>query len=105
MRIFLDECIDGRLANDIAGHDVRTAKQMGWSAIKSGTLLALASEQFDIFLTVDRNLSYQQNLAGRLAVIVLRAKSNRLTDLRPLIPRRLEAIPSAKRETATIVTL
>jgi len=105
VRIFLDECIDGRLARDIPGHDVRTARQMGWSAIKNGALLALASEQFDIFLTVDRNLSYQQNLTGRLAVVVLCAKSNRLADLRPLVPRLVDVLSSAKRGTATMVTL
>ncbi len=103
MRVLLDECIDWRLARDIVGHDVRTARQMGWSTIKNGALLALASEQFDVFLTVDRNLSHQQNLTDKLAVVVLRARSNRLADLRPLVPRLLEAISSAARGTTVIV--
>lgn len=64
MRIFLDECVDWRLSRDIVGHDVKTARQMGWTAIKNGDLLTLASEHFDVFLTVDRNLAFQQNLAG-----------------------------------------
>ncbi|MEI9931757.1 MAG: DUF5615 family PIN-like protein [Rhizomicrobium sp.] len=105
MRIFVDECVDERLVSDIIGHEVKSARQMGWLGIKNGALLALASEQFDVFLTVDRNLSFQQNLTGRLAVIVLRAKSNRLADLRPLVPRLLDVLSSAKRGTATLVAL
>lgn len=87
MRVFLDECLDWRLARDIVGHEVKTARQMGWTAIKNGALLALAARQFDVFVTADRNLSFQQNLTGLpIAVLVLRAKSNRLADMRPLIP-------------------
>jgi hypothetical protein len=66
-------------------------------------LLVLASERFDVFVTVDRNLAFQQNLSARLAVIVLRVRSNRLADLKPLVPRLLDAIASAKRGTATIL--
>lgn len=93
MKVFLDECIDWRLARDIVGHDVKTARQMGWTAIKNGELLALASEQFDVFVTVDRNLSFQQNLTSfSIAVVVLEAKTNRLADLGPLVPNVLSAI-------------
>jgi hypothetical protein len=60
--VFLDECVDWRLSRRIAGHDVKTARQMGWLSIKNGELLALASRSFDVFVTVDRNLSFQQNL-------------------------------------------
>lgn len=60
MKVLLDECVDRRLAREIVGHDVRTARQMGWTAIANGELLALASEQFEVFVTVDRNLSFQQ---------------------------------------------
>ena len=70
MRVFLDECIDWRLARDIVGHDVKTARQMGWTTIQNGALLALASQNFDVFVTLDRNLSFQQNLDGfSIAVI------------------------------------
>jgi hypothetical protein len=95
VRVFLDECVDWRLARDI-GHDVRTARQMEWTAIKNGALLALASQHFDVFVTVDRNLSFQQNLnTFSIAVVVLQAKTNRLADLRPLLPGLLAAIRSA----------
>jgi hypothetical protein len=96
--VLVDECVDWRLARDITGHEVRTARQMGWTAMKNGDLLALAAKEFDVFLTVDRNLSFQQNIpAFAIAVIVLRASSNRLADLRPLIPELLARIPGAKK--------
>ncbi len=62
MKILLDECVDWRLAREITGHQVKTAHEMGWVTIKNGELLALAEKDFDIFLTVDRNLSFQQHL-------------------------------------------
>ena len=93
MRIFIDECVDWRLSRDIAGHDIKTARQMGWAAVKNGELLALASEQFDVFVTVDRNLAFQQNPDNLpIPVIVLRAKTNRLADLRSLVPDLLCAL-------------
>jgi hypothetical protein len=98
VRVFVDECVDWRLARDITGHEVRTARQIGWTAIKNGDLLALAAKEFDVFLTVDRNLSFQQNIpAFAIAVIVMRASSNRLADLRSLIPELLARIPGAKK--------
>ena len=87
MRVLLDECVDWRLSRDITGHEVRTARQMGWASIKNGELLSLADGQFDVFVTVDRNLSFQQDLVSfRIIVVVLRARTNRLADLRPLVP-------------------
>lgn len=104
MKVLVDECVDWRLSREIVGHDVKTARQMGWSTIKNGELLALAAKEFDVFVTVDRNLSFQQNLpAFAIAVIVLRAKSNRLSELRPLVPELLASIPTAKRGVVTYV--
>ena len=81
MRILLDECVDWRLSRSIAGHTVKTARQMGWTAVKNGELLSLASAQFEVFITVDRNLSFQQNVrALQISVIVIRARTNRLAD-------------------------
>lgn len=97
MKIFLDECIDWRLSRDITGHEVRTARQMGWTSIKNGELLALVAKTFDVFVTVDRNLAFQQHVAAiPVAVVVLRAKSNRLTDLRALLPELMRALNSAQ---------
>lgn len=85
MKILLDECIDRRFAKLISGHFVKTVPQMGWATIKNGELLALAEKEFDVFVTVDRNLSFQQNLPTfSIAVIVLHTQSNRLKDLQPL---------------------
>ncbi len=104
MKVFVDECVDWRLARDIVGHEVKTARQMGWSTIENGELLALAEKEFDVFVTVDRNLSFQQHLpAFTIAVIVLRAVSNRLADLQPLVPELLASIPEAKRGAVSYV--
>ena len=105
MKVLLDECVDWRLGLDIVGHDVKTARLMGWAAIKNGELLALAEQQFDVFVTVDRNLSFQQNLAAlSIALVVLHAGTNRLADLRPLVPKVLAAIESAIPGAIKIVT-
>jgi len=97
MKIFLDECVDWRLSRDIVGHEIKSAGQMGWTAIKNGELLALVSQHFDVFVTVDRNLAFQQNLAAvSIAAIVLQAKTNRLADIRALVPDLLAALDTAQ---------
>jgi len=80
VRVLLDECLPRRLKRELPGHDVRTAPEMGWASKRNGELLRLAEREFDVFLTVDRNLQQEQNLAS-----VLVARSNRLDDLRPLM--------------------
>ncbi|ARQ00174.1 DUF5615 family PIN-like protein [Pseudorhodoplanes sinuspersici] len=94
MRILLDECIDWRLTRELSGHDVRTVHTMGWAGIKNGELLSLAANRFDVFITLDSNLPYQQTI-GRLqiAVALLRPKTSRLSDIRSLIPELLDALP------------
>jgi hypothetical protein len=88
VRLLLDECIDRKLAKEFPGYEVKTVPQMGWAGVKNGQLLALAEVEFDGFITVDRNLSFQQNLPQfNIAVIVLQAPSNRLADLKPLAPQ------------------
>jgi hypothetical protein len=90
MRVLLDECVDWRLARDIIGHEVKTARQMGWIAIRNGELLS-ASERLDVFVTVDRNLS-----SLPIALIVVHARTNRLSELRRATPQLLAAIATAK---------
>jgi hypothetical protein len=103
VKVLLDECVDWRLARLIVGHAVKTAHQMGWSGVENGELLALASAQFDVFVTVDRNLALQQNPGTvSISVVVLTAKTNRLADLLPLVPELLDAITSAKRGVTTV---
>lgn len=97
MNVLLDECIDRRLAKELKGHLVKTVPQMGWATIKNGRLLALAEDNFDVFVTVDRNLSFQQAVPKfKVAVLVVRSRSNRYRDLLPLVPRILSALPKCK---------
>ena len=105
MRVLLDECLPRRLKRELVGHEARTAPEMGWASKRNGELLGLAIGRFDVFLTADRNLSYQQDLSSfDVAVVVLVARSNRLDDLRPLVPRLLEMLPTAKRRAVTRIT-
>jgi hypothetical protein len=96
-KVLLDECVDRGLLAEITGHDVKTVPEAGWASLKNGELLNLAQAAFDVFVTTDRNLMFQQNLPKfDIAIIILAAKTNRLGDLLPLVPKLLEAIPSAK---------
>ena len=105
MKILLDECLDRRLAREFAGHTVKTAPQMKWAGISNGRLLALAEKQFDVFVTVDRNLSFQQHLPRfRIAVVIHRARSNRVEDLCTLIPAVLLQLPDLKLGKAVTVS-
>jgi len=105
MKLLLDECIDRRLAKELVGHEVNTAPQMGWAGIKNGELLTRASVEFDVFITVDRNLQFQQNLSQlNMAIIVLKASTNRLVDLKPLAPKILSILDKVNRGQATIVS-
>jgi hypothetical protein len=97
VKLLLDERIDRRLAKELPGLWTRTVPQMGWAAVKNGRLLRLAEKEFDVFVTVDRNLAFQHHLPKfPIAVAVLRAPSNRLDDLMPLAPLLLAALPSLK---------
>jgi hypothetical protein len=75
--VLLDECIDWRLSRELASHEVKTARQMGWTTLKNAELLALASAQFDVFVTVDRNLSFEQDIVSfSIAVVAHRARTS-----------------------------
>ena len=87
MRLLLDECVDWRLLREFADHEAKTVKQVGWEKVKNGALLRLVATEFDVFLTVDKNLPHQQNITSlRLAVMVLRGRTTRLRDLLELLP-------------------
>ena len=94
MRLLLDECVLARLRRALPSHQVSTVALEGWSGVKNGKLLALAATRFDAFITVDKNLPYQQNTSTLpVAVLVLDAVSNELSCLLPVIPA-LEAVLS-----------
>lgn len=87
MRVLLDESLPRRLGEHLSDHEVRTVTQVGWAGKKNGELLLLAAERFDAFLTADSHIPEQQNLAGlRLGIVILRARSNDIRDLVPLVP-------------------
>lgn len=95
MRILIDECLNWRLGRGLTGHYCRSVQQMGWAGITNGELLGRAQDQFDVFLTGDRNLSFQQNKTHfSIAVVVLRARSTELHATLPLMPLVLELLPT-----------
>jgi hypothetical protein len=97
VKILLDECLDWRLRRELPGHEVNTVQEMGWDGIQNGRLLALAQTGFQVFITGDRNLSFQQDLPRfAIAVVVLKAGSIRLIHTRPLMPKVLALLPSLK---------
>jgi predicted nuclease of predicted toxin-antitoxin system len=97
MRVLLDECLPRRLKADLPEHEVLTAQETGWAGMKNGELLRAASGRFDVFLTVDRKIVFQQNVKSlKIAVIVMVARSNRLVDLRPLIAQVREALQEVR---------
>jgi hypothetical protein len=105
LKILLDECLDRRLGRELPEHDVRTVPQMGWPGIKNGQLLSRAQGEFDVFITVDRNLAFQQNLPNfSIAVLVLHAPTNRLQDHLPLIPAIRASLRDLKAGVATPIS-
>ena len=98
VRVLLDEQLPRQLARELTGHDVRAVQQQGWAGLKNGELLRRAADAgFEVFLTADQNLEFQQNLSqARLGVVVLVASSNTLEDLLPLVPAVLRAIPRSQ---------
>lgn len=82
MRILLDECVPWPMHRLLEGNDCRTAQQCGWTGVKNGDLIRLAEQEFDLFLTADQNLRYQQNLSGR-GIAIIELSTNKL--------RRIEA--------------
>lgn len=94
MRLRLDECVPRPLKRDLVGHDVSHVTDMGWSSKRNGDLLRLmVTSGFETLLTVDQSLEFQQNLrALPIGVLVVLAPTNRVQDLRPLVPRILEEL-------------
>ena len=93
MKLLLDECVTRHLKRDLAGHEVHTVEDAGFKGLENGDLLKAASSAYEVLITVDRNLPYQQNLAGmNIAILILAAKRNSYVHLKPLIPRALSAL-------------
>jgi len=93
MRVLLDECVTRYLKRDLPGHEVFTVEEAGFKGLKNGRLLQAAAGQYDVLITVDQNLRYQQNLESLpVPVIVLSARRSTYPMLKPLMPHVLEAL-------------
>lgn len=98
MKLLLDESVPWGFRHYMTGHDARTARYMRWDGKDNGELLALARDEFDVLITVDEDMPYQQNITERdVAVVILIAGTNDVNDLRPLVPELLNRIPLLKR--------
>ncbi len=97
MKLLLDECVTRHLKRDLAGHEVHTVEDAGFKGLENGDLLKAASGAYEVLITVDQNLPYQQNIADlSIAVLILAAKKNSYVRLKPLVPRALNALESMK---------
>jgi len=97
VRILLDENLRADLAAELAGHEVSTVTRLGWQGIKNTELLRCAQGRFDVLVKMDRNLEFQQNIAGfEVTILVLLAPSNRMVHHRPLVPAILTTLKTVR---------
>lgn len=97
MRVLLDESIPIDFARDLQELDAQTVVGLGWAGLKNGALLRQAVGQFQVLVTMDKNLQFQQNLAAHaIGVVLIRARSNRIDDLRPLVPQIINAVAASE---------
>ena len=98
MRLLLDEDMPHVFRDYLPGHDVSTVQYMGWDRKQNGELLALARNQFDVLITLDQKIPYQQNLTDSdVGIVVLIAGTDNVDALRTLVPQIIETLPSIKR--------
>jgi predicted nuclease of predicted toxin-antitoxin system len=99
MKLLLDECVPRKLkfAFSEYGHECRTVREVGFGSKANGELLTLAEGHFDALITIDKSIRYQQNLTGRnIAILIIRASSNDISDIRPHVPEALIALNSIR---------
>ena len=97
MRVLLDEQMPRDLVPELKGHEVRTVGQMGWKGLDNGELLARASGRFDVLLSMDKNLPAQHEISRlSIGLVLIRAASNRIEALRPLVPEIQAALATAQ---------
>ena len=102
MRVLLDHCLDWRLSRSLPGHITKSVGKLGWGRLKDRPLLARAAAQFDVLVTSDKNLPFQQDLNKyNLAVAVLDVASNRIEDCLPKMPTLLRLLPHLPKRRAT----
>jgi predicted nuclease of predicted toxin-antitoxin system len=99
MKLLLDEGLPRRVKYLFteAGHECETVRDAGFSGKENGELLTLAEKNFNVFVTIDKNIRYQQNLTGRnIAIVIIRATSNDLDDIKPQMPQALAALKTIR---------
>jgi hypothetical protein len=96
VRVLLDECLPRGLRRHLAGHDVATVPEAGWSGVRNGELLARAGRRFDAFVTIDQRMERERVVPATLALITIEAPSNRLADIAPLAPAVLRALETVR---------
>ena len=97
MRILIDECVDPRVKTLFPGHDVKTVREMGWDRLADGPLLKLAEQGFDVLVTIDRSLEYQQNLTKlSIGIVVVEAPKNQMIHYQAVQAQLLAAVEQSK---------
>ena len=105
MKVILDECLPKRLISELPGYEVVTVPMVGWAGVKNGELLRKIDGHYDAFLSVDALLAQSETVKGlRFRILILKARSNKIEDLRPLIPKIFTALLDAKPGTVTSVS-
>ena len=107
MKILLDECVTKKLRSFLVGHDVFTVTQMKWNGFRNGNLMARAvAESFDVVITIDKNLRFQQNIQKKdLIVVVFDSPSSNIEELQKFIPQFLNQLPSFEKKNVYIITI
>ncbi len=97
MRVLLDEMVSKKLAGQLGGHEVTTVQRQGWAGLTNGRLLDAIDSLFDVFITMDKGIRHQQRLVGRaFGVIEVRARSNDIDDILPLVSQILDTMRTIK---------
>jgi hypothetical protein len=97
VRVLLDDCVNVGVRTAFLGLDVQTVTEIGWRSSKDGPLLSFVQTSFDVFVTIDRKLEYQQNLRMlNLGVIIVHVRNNELESYRPLFNALFETARTIK---------
>ncbi len=96
VRILLDECLPRQLVAELPEHTVDTVQKSGWAGLKNGKLLEKVSGKYEVLLTIDKRMGREHKIPHDVAVITIRARSNRIQDLKPLVPEILQALKEAR---------
>lgn len=104
MKLLLDECVTRDIKADLAGHEVHTIEDAGLKGLENGDLLKAAAGLYEVLITVDQNIPYQQNVVELpFAILILAGKRNSYAHLKPLMPRALAALETIMPGTVVLI--